>query len=77
MGSAESELCLQASVNMLTTILLSALLMQGGAAVSDLQVYGKTIQSEKTLMSSDHDRLTVRRQPHVQVRNIYSIGISY
>ncbi|XP_051246007.1 pro-FMRFamide-related neuropeptide VF [Dicentrarchus labrax] len=56
---------------MLTTVFLSTLLMLGGlggAAVSDLQVYGKSIHSDKTLLSSDDGRHTVRKQPHQQAK---------
>ncbi|KAI3358022.1 hypothetical protein L3Q82_003041 [Scortum barcoo] len=56
------------AVNMLTTVFLSALLMLGGlrgAVVSDLQVYGKSIHSDKTLLSSDNGR-QVKKQPHQQ-----------
>lgn len=61
------------AVNMLTTVFLSALLMLGGvrgAAASDFQVYGQLIHSDKTLVSREDGRHTVRRQPHQQVRII-------
>ncbi|GLD57876.1 uncharacterized protein AKAME5_001004300 [Lates japonicus] len=54
---------------MLTTVFLSALLMLGGvrgAAASDLQVYGQSIHSDKTLVSREDGRHTVRRQTHQQ-----------
>ncbi|XP_053190526.1 pro-FMRFamide-related neuropeptide VF [Scomber japonicus] len=57
---------------MLTAILLSVLLMLGrlgGAVVSDPQVYGKSIHSDKTLPSSNDGRHTVRKQPHQQTRS--------
>ncbi|CAK6949660.1 LPXRFamide peptide [Scomber scombrus] len=57
---------------MLTAILLSVLLMLGclgRAAVSDPQVYGKSIHSDKTLPSSNDGRHTVRKQPHQQTKN--------
>lgn len=59
------------AVNMLTAVFLSTLLMLGGlggAAASDLQVYGKSIHSDKTLVSSDDGRHAVTKQPHQQVR---------
>ncbi|XP_042291597.1 pro-FMRFamide-related neuropeptide VF [Thunnus maccoyii] len=62
----------EAAVNMLMTILLSVLLMLGGlggAAVSDPQFYGKSIHSDKTLLSSDDGRHTVRKQPNQQTKN--------
>nr|QUV72745.1 LPXRFa [Scatophagus argus] len=55
---------------MLSTVFLSTLLMMGhlgGAASSDLKVYGKSVHSDKTL-STDDGRHTVRKQPHQQVR---------
>lgn len=62
-------------VNMLTTVFLSALLMLEGAAAADLQVYRKSIHGDKTLLSSDDGRHTVRKQPHQQVR-VTSLSIS-
>lgn len=72
-GMCPGAVLREAAVNMLTTILLSALLMLGGlvgVAVSDLQVYGKSIHSDKTLLSSDDGQHTVRKQPNQQVRII-------
>ncbi|XP_023286754.1 uncharacterized protein LOC111673268 [Seriola lalandi dorsalis] len=60
------------AVNMSTTMFLSALLMLGGlggATASDLQVYGKLIHSDKTLLSSEDGRHTVRKQPHQQTNS--------
>ncbi|XP_035476518.2 pro-FMRFamide-related neuropeptide VF [Scophthalmus maximus] len=57
---------------MLTTVFLSALLMQGGlggAAASDLRVYGKSMHRDKTLLSRDDGRHAVRRQPHQQTKS--------
>ncbi|XP_031710169.1 pro-FMRFamide-related neuropeptide VF [Anarrhichthys ocellatus] len=54
---------------MLTAVFLLALLMLGGlggAAASHLQVYGKSINSDKTLMSSNDGGHTVKKQPHQQ-----------
>ncbi|KAM7384044.1 hypothetical protein PAMA_011408 [Pampus argenteus] len=59
---------------MLTTILLLALLMLGGlggATVSDIQVFGKSIHSDRTLLSSNDGRHTVRKQPHQQTKSEY------
>ncbi|XP_040909757.1 pro-FMRFamide-related neuropeptide VF [Toxotes jaculatrix] len=56
---------------MLTTMFLSVLLMLGGlggAAASDLQVYGKSIHKDKTLLSSQDGRHTARKQPHQQTK---------
>ncbi|XP_033182109.1 pro-FMRFamide-related neuropeptide VF [Anabas testudineus] len=52
---------------MLTTVFLSALLVLGAAA--DLQVYRKSIHGDKTLLSSDDGRHTVRKQPHQQTKS--------
>ncbi|XP_044027005.1 pro-FMRFamide-related neuropeptide VF [Siniperca chuatsi] len=60
------------AVNMLTAVFLSTLLMLGGlggAAASDLQVYGKSIHTDKTLLSSDDGRHTVKKQPHQQTKS--------
>ncbi|XP_054462554.1 pro-FMRFamide-related neuropeptide VF [Anoplopoma fimbria] len=57
---------------MLTTGFLSVLLMLGGlggAAASDLQVYGKSISSDKTLLSSSDGGHTVKKQPHQQTKS--------
>uniref|UniRef100_UPI0037E720AC pro-FMRFamide-related neuropeptide VF n=1 Tax=Semicossyphus pulcher TaxID=241346 RepID=UPI0037E720AC len=57
---------------MSTVVFLSALLMLGGiggAAVSDLQVFGKSVRSRKSLLSSDDGRHTVRKQPHQQTKS--------
>ncbi|XP_076611324.1 pro-FMRFamide-related neuropeptide VF [Chaetodon auriga] len=56
---------------MFTTLVLSTLLMLGGlggAAASDLQVYGKSIHSDNTL-SGDDGRHTERKQPHQQTKS--------
>ncbi|XP_071383931.1 pro-FMRFamide-related neuropeptide VF [Centroberyx affinis] len=58
--------------HMLPTMLLLALLTLGclgGAAASDLRVYGKPICNEKTPLSSKDGRHTVRKQPHLQTSN--------
>ncbi|KAG7501064.1 pro-FMRFamide-related neuropeptide VF [Solea senegalensis] len=61
---------------MLTTMFLSVLLMVGGlggaaaAAASDLQVSGKSISGDKTLLSGNDRRYAVRRQqPHQHTRS--------
>ncbi|XP_075931472.1 pro-FMRFamide-related neuropeptide VF [Anarhichas minor] len=57
---------------MLTAVFLSALLMLaglGGAAASHLQVYGKSINSDKTLLSSNDGGHTVKKQPHQQSKS--------
>ncbi|XP_070778332.1 pro-FMRFamide-related neuropeptide VF [Enoplosus armatus] len=57
---------------MLTMVFLSTLLLLGGlggAAASDLQVYGKSIHSDKTLLNSDDGRHTVRKQPQQQTKS--------
>ncbi|XP_045915345.1 pro-FMRFamide-related neuropeptide VF [Micropterus dolomieu] len=57
---------------MLTAVFLSTLMMLGGlggAAASDLQVYGKSIHSDKTLVSSDDGRHAVTKQPHQQKKS--------
>uniref|UniRef100_A0AAT9UTY7 LPXRFamide peptide n=1 Tax=Channa punctata TaxID=304456 RepID=A0AAT9UTY7_CHAPF len=46
---------------MLTTVFLSALLVLGAAA--DLQLYGTSIYSDKTLMGPSNGGRTVRKQP--------------
>lgn len=59
--------------NMLTMLVLSTLLMLGGlggAAASDLQVYGKASYIDRTLLSSNDGRHVVKKQPHQQVRAI-------
>lgn len=56
--------------NMLTTVMLLALLMLGGlrgAAASDFHVFGKSIHDDETLQSSS-DRVSLRKQPRQQVR---------
>ncbi|KAF1381460.1 hypothetical protein PFLUV_G00154210 [Perca fluviatilis] len=60
------------AVNMLITVFLSALLMLGGlggTAASDLQVYGKSIHSDTTLLSINDGRRTVSKQPHHQTKS--------
>ncbi|XP_041811878.1 pro-FMRFamide-related neuropeptide VF [Chelmon rostratus] len=55
---------------MLTALFLSTLLMLGGlggAAASDLQVYGKSVHSDNTLSRGDGGR-TARKQPHLQTK---------
>ncbi|KAK2921239.1 hypothetical protein Q8A73_000724 [Channa argus] len=44
-------------------LFLSALLMLGGAAATDLQLYGTSLHSDKTLVSYDDRGNTVRKQP--------------
>ncbi|XP_039978358.1 pro-FMRFamide-related neuropeptide VF [Xiphias gladius] len=54
------------------TTFVSALLMLGGLGgveVSDLQVYGKSVHSDKALLSSENGRHTVREQPHQQTKH--------
>ncbi|XP_040044803.2 pro-FMRFamide-related neuropeptide VF [Gasterosteus aculeatus] len=54
---------------MSTTTFLSALLMLGGLggeAASDSQVYRKSMNSDRTLLSSNGGGHTVRKQPHQQ-----------
>ncbi|KAA8586014.1 hypothetical protein FQN60_007583, partial [Etheostoma spectabile] len=61
------------AVNILSPVFLSALLMLvgvGGAAASDLHVYGKSIHSDKTLLSINDGRHTVNKQPHHQIMKV-------
>ncbi|XP_031179093.2 pro-FMRFamide-related neuropeptide VF [Sander lucioperca] len=60
------------AVNVLITVFLSALLILGGLGVpaaSDLQVYGKSIHSDTTLLSINDGRRTVSKQPHHQTKS--------
>ncbi|XP_047461354.1 pro-FMRFamide-related neuropeptide VF [Mugil cephalus] len=57
---------------MLRTVMVSALLMLGGlggAEASDLQVFGKSIRSDKTVLSGGDNRHTVRKQPRQQMKS--------
>ncbi|XP_069556377.1 pro-FMRFamide-related neuropeptide VF [Brachyistius frenatus] len=57
---------------MLITMIISALLIMvdlGGAAASDFQAYGKSTRRDKTLLSSNDGRHTVRKQPHQQMKS--------
>lgn len=56
------------TVNMLVTVILSALLL-GGLGGSDLQVFGKSVHSGKILLSNNDGTHSVRKQPHQEVRN--------
>lgn len=61
------------AVTVLTTVFLPALLMLGGlggAAAFGSQVYGKSINSDKTLLSSNDGRHTMKKHPHQQVRTV-------
>ncbi|XP_070703126.1 pro-FMRFamide-related neuropeptide VF [Pempheris klunzingeri] len=54
---------------MLTSVFLLGLLLLGGlggAATSDSQAYGKSVDSDKILLRSDDGRHTVRKQLHQQ-----------
>ncbi|XP_008290012.1 pro-FMRFamide-related neuropeptide VF [Stegastes partitus] len=53
---------------MLTTMMLSALLMLWGLGAFDLQVYGKSIHSDKTLLISNDGKHSARKQPHQQIK---------
>ncbi|XP_028285291.1 pro-FMRFamide-related neuropeptide VF [Parambassis ranga] len=56
---------------MLTAVMLSALLMLGvgvGAA-ADLQVYGKSLHGDKTVLGSNEGRHSVRKQPRQQTKS--------
>lgn len=55
-------------VNMLVTMILSALLMLRGLGESDVHVFGKSVRSGKTLLSSNDGTYSVRKQPHQEVR---------
>uniref|UniRef100_A0A8C3AKD0 Pro-FMRFamide-related neuropeptide VF n=2 Tax=Cyclopterus lumpus TaxID=8103 RepID=A0A8C3AKD0_CYCLU len=60
------------AVNVLTTVFLSALLMLGGlggATASGLQVYGRYINSENTLLSSNDGGHTMKKHPHQQTKS--------
>ncbi|XP_034748418.1 pro-FMRFamide-related neuropeptide VF [Etheostoma cragini] len=60
------------AVNILCPVFLSALLMLvglGGAAASDLHVYGKSIHSDKTFLSVNDGRRTLNQQPHHQTNS--------
>ncbi|XP_071356595.1 pro-FMRFamide-related neuropeptide VF [Trachinotus anak] len=57
---------------MSTTVFLLVFLMlggHGGAAASDLHVYGKLMHSDKTLLNSENGGHAVRKQPHQQTNN--------
>ncbi|XP_027143314.1 pro-FMRFamide-related neuropeptide VF [Larimichthys crocea] len=57
---------------MLTMLVLSTLLMLGGlggAAASDLQVYGKASYSDRTFLSSNDGRHVAKKQPHQQTKS--------
>ncbi|XP_056275362.1 pro-FMRFamide-related neuropeptide VF [Pseudoliparis swirei] len=60
------------AVTVLTTVFLPALLMLGGlggAAAFGSQVYGKSINSDKTLLSSNDGRHTMKKHPHQQTKS--------
>ncbi|KAM8841046.1 pro-FMRFamide-related neuropeptide VF [Spinachia spinachia] len=60
---------MSAAVNMPTTAILSALLMLGGlggAVASESRVYWKSINSDKSLLSSNGGGHTGKKQPHQQ-----------
>ncbi|CAI5690328.1 unnamed protein product [Oreochromis niloticus] len=56
-------------VNMLVTMILSALLMLRGLGGSDVHVFGKSVRSGKTLLSSNDGTYSVRKQPHQETKN--------
>ncbi|CAJ1083844.1 pro-FMRFamide-related neuropeptide VF [Xyrichtys novacula] len=68
------------SVNMLITVFLSVLLMQGGlggAATSELQVLGKSVHRAISLLNGVNGRHTVRTHMHQQAKSDHSRSLDF